>query len=199
VGDQLEVLVTALLDWIHSYPEGLTAADYDALPEEDSRNIEIVDGAIVVSPSPRRSHLRIARRLSYALEAVVDQHLAVETEADLRLRDVPLLIRRPDVVVYDASLPDDAVLRPEHCVLVVEVMSPGSVTTDRVDKPAEYAAAGIEYFWRVENVADAKRSLTVFRYQFDPMTRAYALTSIDKDTLNVIDPVKLTLDLADLR
>jgi Uma2 family endonuclease len=36
----------------------------------------------------------------------------------------------------------DAVLRPEHCLLVVEVMSPGSVTADQTDKPAEYAAAG---------------------------------------------------------
>lgn len=46
--------------------------------------------------------------------------LAVSTDVDLRLRDIPLLNRRPDAVVYDASLPDDAVLRPEHCVLVVE-------------------------------------------------------------------------------
>jgi D-3-phosphoglycerate dehydrogenase len=41
-----------------------------------------------------------------------------------------LLNRRPDAVIYDASLPDDAVLRPQHCTLVVEVMSPGSVTAD---------------------------------------------------------------------
>jgi Uma2 family endonuclease len=40
--------------------------------------------------------------------------------------------------------------RPEHCLLVVEVMSPDSVTTDQIDKPAEYAAFGILHFWRVE-------------------------------------------------
>jgi Uma2 family endonuclease len=74
---------------------------------------------------------------------VASKRFAVATAVDLRLRDVPLLNRRPDIVVYDASVPDDAVLRPQHCLLVVEVMSPDSVTADQADKPAEYAAAGI--------------------------------------------------------
>ena len=198
VGDRLEDLVTALRDWKQSYPIPMTAADYDALPEEDSRNIEVVDGAVILSPSPRRSHQHVARHLAHALEGAVGRHLAVEMDVDLRLRDVPLLNRRPDIVAYDAALPDDAVLRPEHCVLVVEVMSPGSVTTDQIDKPAEYAAAGIEHFWRVENVAVADRSLTVYRYQLDPMTHAYAVTGIDTSTLKITEPVELTLDLADL-
>lgn len=198
-GDQQEVLVTALQDWIGSYPNGLSAADYDALPEEDCRNIEIVDGAVVVSPSPRREHQIVARRMANALEAAAASHLAVATDVDLRLRDVPLLNRRPDVVVYDASIPENEVLRPEHCLLVVEVMSPGSVTTDQVDKPAEYARAGIEQYWRVENTNEPALGLVVCRYQLDPTTRVYAPVAVDKDTLSVTDPVRLTLDLADLR
>jgi hypothetical protein len=63
------------------------------------------------------------------------------TDVDLRLRDIRLLNRRPDAVIYDAALPDDEVLRPQYCTLVVEVMSPGSVTAGQTDKPAEYAAA----------------------------------------------------------
>jgi Uma2 family endonuclease len=65
--------------------------------------------------------------------------------------------RRPDLVVYDASVDTDVVLRPEHCRLIVEVMSPGSVTADQIDEPAEYAAAGIPHFWRIENMTDAVR------------------------------------------
>ena len=191
--------MTALRDWMQSHPTELTAADYDALSEEDCRNIEVVDGAVILSPSPRRHHQDITHGLTSALKAVASPQLRVSMDVDLRLRDVPLLNRRPDVVVYDASLPDDEVLRPEHCLLVVEVMSPGSITTDRVDKPAEYAATGIEYFWRVENLAVAEQNLTVYRYQLDPMTRAYAPTAIDTGTLKVTNPVKLTLDLADLR
>jgi len=102
-------------------------------------------------------------------------------------------------VVYDASLPDDAVLRPEHCLLVVELMSPGSVTADQADKPAEYAAAGIEHFWRIENIDNGERGLAVFRYRLDPTTRVYASAGIDTGTMTVIDPVELTVVLADLR
>jgi Uma2 family endonuclease len=191
--------MTALPDWMVSHPEGLTVADYDALPEEISRRIEIIDGAIVVNAAPRRAHQVIARRLANVLEAVASRQLAVATDVDLRLRDVPLLNRRPDVVLYDAALPDDAVLRPEHCLLVVEVMSPGSITADQADKPAEYAKAGIEHFWRIENVDDAERGLTVFRYRLDPTTRVYASAGIDSGTMAVSDPIALTVVLADLQ
>jgi Uma2 family endonuclease len=191
--------MTALPDWMMSHPEGLTAADYDALSEEISRRIEIVDGAIVVNAAPRRAHQEVVYNLTSALKAVVSERLAVAIDVDLRLRDVPLLNRRPDVVVFDASLPDDAVLRPEHCVLVVEVMSPGSVTADQIDKPGEYAAAGIEHFWRIENVDDAERGLTVFRYRLDPTTRVYISAGVGTGTMAVTDPVKLTVVLADLR
>lgn len=188
--------MTALPDWMLNSGAGLTVADYEALPEEVCRRIEIVDGGVVVSPSPARVHQRIARRLANALEAVDPSRFAVEVDIDLRLRDVPLLNRRPDVVVYDASLPEDAVLRPDHCLLVAEVMSPGSVTTDRSDKPTEYATAGIQHFWRVES---ADQTINVFRYQLDPMTRTYALVGLDKGKLSIEDPIVLDLDLEGLR
>src|SRR5260370_10661488 len=131
-------------------PDGLSVQEYEALPEDICRRIEVVDGAIIVNAAPRRLHQDICRRLANTLEAACGPGLAVSTDVDLRLRDIPLLNRRPDAVVYDASLPDDEILRPQHCVLVVEVMSPGSVTTDQTDKPAEYAAAGIASYWRFE-------------------------------------------------
>ncbi|RKT86136.1 Endonuclease, Uma2 family (restriction endonuclease fold) [Saccharopolyspora antimicrobica] len=190
--------MTALPDWMALPPEGLSAADYEALPEEVCRHIEIVDGAIVVTPAPRRLHQRIARRLAGELEQAAAPELTVDTDVDLRLRDVPLLNRRPDVVVYDSALPDDALLRPQHCLLVVEVMSPGSVTADQTDKPAEYAAAGIEHFWRVESDAQDDRCLTVFRYRLDPTTRLYALLGADTDKLSVSAPVELTIDFDSL-
>jgi Uma2 family endonuclease len=176
--------------------DGLTAADYEALPEEVCRQVEIVDGAVFVGPSPRRAHQRIARRLANALETAALDRIAVEVDVDLRLRDVPLLNRRPDVVVYDASLPDDAVLRPEHCLLVIEIMSQGSITLDRIDKPGEYAASGITHFWRIES---DDQKINVFRYQLDPMTRTYALVGLDTGRLDVKEPVRLNVDLDELR
>lgn len=189
--------MTALPDWMDLPPGGLSAEEYEALPEHISRRIEIVDGAIIVSAAPRRLHQDIARRLANALEAACRPGLAVSTDVDLRLRDVPLLNRRPDAVVYDASLPDDAALRPRHCVLVVEVMSPGSVTTDQTDKPAEYAAAGIANYWRVEH-DPAESRLSVFCYRLDPTTGTYASAGVHSGKMAVTEPVSVTIDLATL-
>jgi Uma2 family endonuclease len=178
-------------------PDGLSAEDYEALPEEICRRIEIVDGAIIVNAAPRRLHQNIARRLANALEGACGSGLTVSTGVDLRLRDIPLLNRRPDIVLYDASLPDDAVLRPEHCTLVIEVMSPGSVTTDQTDKPAEYAAARIAHYWRVEH-DPAEKALSIFRYRLDPTTGAYASAGVHTGTMTVTDPVAVAIDLSSL-
>src|SRR5215469_5857145 len=188
--------MTALPDWM-DLPDGMSAEDYEALPEEISRRIEIVDGAIIVNAAPRRLYQDICRRLANVLETASGPALAVSTDVDLRLRDIPLLNRRPDAVLYDASLPDDAVLRPQHCSLVVEVMSPGSVTTDQTDKPAEYAAARIPHYWRAEH-DPAEGSLSVFCYRLDPTTGAYASAGVHTGKMIVTDPVSVTIDLTTL-
>jgi Uma2 family endonuclease len=178
-------------------PDGLSAEEYEALPEDICRRIEVVDGAIVVNAAPRRSHQDICRRFANALEAASQPALAVSTDVDLRLRTSPLLNRRPDIVLYDASLPDDAILRPRHCVLVIEVMSPGSVTADQTDKPAEYATAGIGHYWRVE-FSSRTGALSVFCYRLDPTTGAYATAGVHTGTLTVTEPISFTIDLAKL-
>jgi Uma2 family endonuclease len=188
--------MTALPTWM-DLPDGMGAEDYEALPEEICRRIEIVDGAIVVNAAPRRLHQNICRRLANVLEAACGPGLTVTTDVDLRLRDIPLLNRRPDAVIYDASLPDEALLRPEHCTLVVEVMSPGSVTTDQTDKPAEYAAARIAHYWRIEHDLTEK-ILSVFCYRLDPTTGAYASAGVHTGKMTVTDPIAVTIDLTAL-
>ena len=185
--------MTARPGWMDLPADGLTAADYEALPEDVCRRIEVVDGAIVLNAAPRRLHQIIARRLANVLEQACGSGLAVATDVDLRLRDVPLLNRRPDIVIFDASVPDDAVLRPGSCVLVAEVMSPGTVTADQIDKPAEYASARIEHYWRVERNADD--ALTVFRYRLDPTTGSYASAGAHSGAMVVTEPVAITIDL----
>jgi Uma2 family endonuclease len=183
-------------DWMVRSGEGLSATDYEALPEEVSRRIEILDGGIVVCPGRPRTQKRVARRLANRLERVVPDGFTVNLDTDLRLRDAPLVIRRPEVTVYEASLPDHEALRPEHCLLVVEVMSQESVTTDRLHKPAEYAAYGVRHFWRVEY---DDHGIDVFRYRLDPTKGSYALVGLDKGELSTKDPVALDLDLEGLR
>lgn len=194
--------MSAVQDWAAALKllptETLTAEQYEALPEDVCRRIEVVDGAVVVTPAARRPHNRIARRLANAFEDVADHDFAVETDVDLRLRDVPLSNRRPDVVVYDSALSDGAVLRPEHCLLVVEVVSPGSTETDKVAKPYEYPVAGIKHFWRVENPDDSASNLTIFRYRLLSAGQGYTSVGVDTGKMTVDDPFPLEIDFADL-
>ena len=187
----------ALPDWLDLPTTGLTPEDYVGLPEEVCRCIEIIDGGVLVNPSPSRSHQRVMRRLAHVLEDACEAGVEVATSVDLRLRDVPLLNRRPDIVVYSAALPSEAVLKPEHCTLVVEIMSPGSVTADQIDKPGEYAASGIQHFWRVENTDDPEK-LRVFRYLLDPTTGMYTPAAVHDGPFTVTDPFTVNIDLAGL-
>lgn len=107
------------------------------------RRHQIVDGMVIVSPSDSKRHNPLARILANALEAAAGPDWNADTDFDVRLQDVPLANRRPDVIVYRAETIDLMPTRPEHVLLVVEVVSPGSETTDRIVKVDQYAKAGI--------------------------------------------------------
>jgi Uma2 family endonuclease len=135
-------------DWYRWIPEQITAQEYEALPEDFCRTIEVIDGHIVKCESPSRLHNRVARRLAAVLEQGRKPQpcLMVETDVDVRFSDVPLNFRRPDISVY-RCLPDDRRLYAKETVLVVEIVSPdSSFHTDTVDKKAAYAAAGIPVY-----------------------------------------------------
>jgi Uma2 family endonuclease len=133
--------------WMH---EQITAEQYDSWSEEQCTGIEIVDGMVVVSPSASKRHNRLARILANALDSAAGPEWNADTDFDVRLQDAPLTNRRPDVVVCRADTIDIAPTRPEQVLLVVEVVSPGSETTDRLVKVDQYAKAGIAFYWRIE-------------------------------------------------
>lgn len=133
--------------------------DLADLPD-DGRRYELVDGALLVSPPPTLGHDDLASQLLLRLGAGLPP--------DLRVAAAPGLFfdrhnyRQPDVVVYRRAATASDELRPADVVLAVEVMSPSSVSNDRVTKPAQYAAAGIPHYWRVE-----RDPLTLFVLELD--------------------------------
>ncbi len=64
----------------------------------------------------------------------------------------PATVRIPDLVVVPRSVAQQspARYRADDVALTVEVVSPGSIGTDRVTKFAEYAKAGIGDYWIVD-------------------------------------------------
>src|SRR5258707_12358189 len=63
-------------------PNTMTEAEYAALPEEESRRIEVVHGYVIVCESPTPQHQRVARRLANALEVAPPKEPCTRGEAD---------------------------------------------------------------------------------------------------------------------
>src|SRR5262249_48726892 len=147
-----------------------------SMPEEVCQDIEIVDGMVRVSLSPTTRHNRLAKLLSIAIEDGAGADWHADIGFDVRLQDVPLLNRRPDVTVYRAEALDIVPKRPEHVLLLVEIVSPGSESADRDHKPFEYAEAGIQYYWRVEEVGIGVPVLHTF--VLDTAARSYVADEV---------------------
>ncbi|MGW7287258.1 Uma2 family endonuclease [Streptomyces sp. NPDC054847] len=176
--------------WMH---DQVTADQYDSWSEEQCSGIEIVDGMIVVSASASERHNRLARILANALDAAAGPEWNADTDFDVRLQDVPLSNRRPDVTVYRADAIDITPARPEHVLLVVEVVSPGSETTDRVVKTDQYARAGIPFYWRVEQAATGVP--LVYTYVLDPAARVYRDGDVFTGVVKAVAPFAVEVDL----
>jgi Uma2 family endonuclease len=179
--------------WMH---QQVSAEQYEAWTEEQCAGIEIVDGMVVVSPSASKRHNRLARILANALDAAAGTEWNADSVFDVRLQDVPLNNRRPDVTVYRADTIDLTPTRPEHVLLVVEVVSPGSETTDRIVKTDQYAKAGIAFYWRVEQAATGVP--LVYTYVLDQATRTYRDGDIFTGTVKITAPFALEIDLGEL-
>ena len=176
--------------WMH---EQVTAEQYDSWSTEQCAGIEIVDGMVVVSPSASKRHNRLARLLANALEAAAGPDWNADTDFDVRLQDIPLTNRRPDVVVYRADTIDITPTRPEHVLLVAEIVSPGSETTDRIVKLNQYAKSGIAFYWRIEHAATGIP--LVYTYVLDPATRAYRDADVFAGVVKVSAPFPVEVDL----
>ena len=179
--------------WMHLQ---ITAEQYDSWSAEQCAGIEIVDGMIVVTPSASKRHNRPARIMANALDTAAGPDWNADTDFDVRLQDIPLTNRRPDVVIYRADTIDISPTRPEHVLLIVEVVSPGSETTDRVVKVDQYAKAGIAFYWRVEQAATGIP--LVYTYVLDPASRVYRDGEVFTGVIKATVPFAVEIDLSAL-
>jgi len=134
----------------------LTVAEYLEIGEIEVGYSELVEGRLLMSPSPAPDHNYAAFRLAVRLEECAPPGWEIITDIDVDLQLAPAhapgTVRRPDLVVVAAEARqrvrrEGGVLRASELLLVVEVVSPGSTRTDYVAKRNEYADAGIPHYW----------------------------------------------------
>lgn len=141
----------------------LTLDDWDELPEDDRFRIEVAEGILIVSPRPMMFHQRAVTRLGYLINEQLPAAFSAAAEVELLITENPLTVRVPDVLVTDTHIADanPAQCHPSAVHLVIEVLSEGSVRTDRVTKFSEYAEVGIKQYW----IVDLTAPTTLTRYQ----------------------------------
>lgn len=130
-----------------------TVEEVWALPDVPGERYECVDGELLVSPSPARSHQRCAGYLHVQLWGYVglaprigDVLLA---PSDVRLDDFTLV--QPDLFVaplIDGRRPNGP-RASERFLLVIEVLSPSSQRADRLVKRRRYQRSA-DVYWIVD-------------------------------------------------
>ncbi len=138
----------------------MTAADYFAMPDTEER-YELIEGRLVVMPSPTLDHQDLVLEIAVALrsyqQATGGRVVIAPADVELGLKTV----FQPDVF-YIA--PDGKAEAREHVTggpdLVVEVSSPSTKTYDTREKLPVYAMHGVREAW----IVDAKRKTVTVHY-----------------------------------
>jgi len=149
--DELSVVTPA--DWVPGPPQGSwTYEDYAALPDDGNR-YEIVNGVLIMAPSPSPEHQGIVIEIvSYLRIHVKLAGLGRVFTAPLDVDLGPKNVLQPDIVVMlnnhlDRVQEKKIVGAPD---LVVEIASPSTAAYDRLTKYEKYAHAGITEYWIVK-------------------------------------------------
>jgi Uma2 family endonuclease len=185
--------VTAALEVAMPDSRRWTVEDLDALPEDGVRR-ELIDGVLIVTPSPTASHQTVAARLCVALGNLCPPEFDATQGVEVRIDRRRALI--PDVLVITAPAAERNPhwFAPHEVALAVEIVSPSSVSFDRITKPALYAQAGIPSYWRVETAPE----LVVHCFALDPVSEVYRAAGSFSDVVAVQQPWPIRLPLASL-
>jgi Uma2 family endonuclease len=156
----------------------------------DAPRVELRDGVLIVVPSPTVGHQNIGNLLWFWLR----QHAPDEFEAVTAV-GVAVGFRdtlEPDVLLLRTPVADTShYFEAEQVAIAVEIVSPRTRRRDRLEKPAEYAAAGVSHFWRIE-----QNPLHVFAY--DLVKGGYELVADSDTELVLTAPFDIKLSIRDI-
>lgn len=171
-----------------------TREDFYSLPEStDGKRYELIDGDLIVSPSPDYFHARIVQNVNYLLDHFVRQNnlgVVLCSPYDIELTENFIVV--PDLI-YISNKRQSIITRrnaqgaPD---LLVEVHSPSNASRDRGVKRKRYQQYGVREYWMVD---PDKRSLTVCDFDKD-VERVYG----EADTFDCPSLPGLTVTVADV-
>lgn len=167
-----------------------TRDDLDALPP-DGRRHELLDGAIVVNPSPGFAHQKVLMGLLRQLDRAVPEDLLLFVGPfDVVLSERTVVV--PDLIVAPRTQFTQRDL-PGAPLLVIEIRSPSTGVLDRTTKRELYERAGVAYYWIVDPEGPV---LTV--HELIDGRYAERTQTADDGPLSLAEPFPIELRLAQL-
>ncbi|MDQ4115963.1 MAG: Uma2 family endonuclease [Actinomycetota bacterium] len=140
----------------------ITLEEWDALPEDETLRLELVEGMLMMSPQPFSWHQHATTGLTSRLNDLLPADLIALREVEVVLAGTPPTVRVPDVAVTSTTVFEGNPARytAADVQLAVEVLSDGTRRVDRVMKFSEYADAGIPRYGIVD--LDEPTTLTAY-------------------------------------
>ena len=146
----------------------------DDFPDDGNR-YELLEGMLLVTPSPSLTHQIVANRLSNILTNALAGTGKAHVVAVGALQRGDNTQLQPDILVFPSSFSPRSNWRTvDGWWLAVEVMSPSSRVYDRVVKRDAYLALGVEQYWVVD-IRD--QSIEVWKRGSDVSERVVDLLS----------------------
>ncbi len=177
-------------------PIKMTARQFLQLGEDPPGiKLELVKGAVVVSPSPRPRHAFVVGRLLQILWNHVEAGDIGELFNDVDTIFGEHDVRRPDVLYFTKArlhlIGETAMQGPPD--LSVEVLSPGNANYDRKEKFKLYEESGVAHYWIVD--PDAR---TIEGYKLSGKKYRASGHGKNNDVVNLPPFETLSLKLSDL-
>jgi Uma2 family endonuclease len=160
-------------------PTDITLADVAAMSEADEHHrYELSrEGVLSIMPPATPEHALIVSRLThwFYVHGYGPEQVTADCGVDVGGG------RQPNLTIWTKGKPPrrarSSYAGIDGLLLVVEVVSPDSETTDRVIKRAEYAAAGVPRYWIVDgDKANTVHMLKLGQNDFEPERLPTALT-----------------------
>jgi len=175
----------------------ITYEDYLKIPEEPGYQYEVLEGNLIMEPSPGVTHQRVSRRLQRILE---DYFYRLDSPGevfnaplDVTLSDTTVV--QPDIF-YIAGNQSEIVKENRidgPPMLVVEILSPYNSRKDRVQKMEIYRKARIKHYWLVDPEA---RTMECFK--LSDGAYAFIASGMDEDIVKHPDIADLSISLKKL-
>jgi len=127
--------------------------DYKSLPESDTKRYELIEGELIMVPSPTTYHQRIAGNLEYVLREFMESRNlgfiyhapcdVVLSEENVFQPDIFFITRERSEIITEENIqgPPD---------LVIEILSPSTAERDRTHERTLYARHGVREYWIVD-------------------------------------------------